>query len=310
MATGEEIIEIEGNIARVITKTVSRIVPLDELIKNLERRVPVTLPSIGRTQVFAYWDETDVSHKQMFILAELGPSVRSITKIQRDRRTRKRYRLAFPWTYFWFRAETSASESATTFDWIINSGQVFFAKERYVDVNSKFIVAASPNIDSSGSICWGTTGVGHNQPLGSQIDQRVAEWYNSNFNSDLDGYTWYPYASNNFRRWVEESTGNPNCWLDWEEFHTHPQSSVKDLLNIAIGNIAGPERFVGQELIPVPELPFSFGRWEEWWSGQVPAEERQRALIALQNAIADSPEFVPAAATPTEEGDGGVVVDA
>lgn len=284
-----ELIEIEGNVASIITKSVVRQVPLDELIKGLERVPPITLPSIARTQIFSHYiEDAEIGETRTLILCELPPAIRSITKENRRHNPRgmRRYRLAIPWTYFWFWASTSDSSPATTTRWSVGEGRVFFAKEQYQDINSPMIPAFLPNLDRAGGICWGTTAVPAHTPLSTQIDGRVNNWYLTNFNDDLDNTHSYPYGENSFRRWVEESRNDARCWEHWTEFNEAARiTSVQKLLT-EHAQVPASVRFEGMAFIPEIEMPATFGRWDEWWS-RLSSTERARALRSAQNVQED-----------------------
>ena len=311
MATSDSIIQIENGVVKIIRQETERTVALSEFVRGLERRVPVELPLIARSQVFTYWDETDANHKKMYILAEIAPNVRTIHK---RGRTLKNYRLALPWTYMWFIAETSGDIHGN--NWSITNGQVFFSKVRYTRPDEKILMPAFlPNLYANGGVCWGSTGASHNQSLADQIDERVNGWYLSDFNSDLDHHVRYPYGGTNFKRWVEESKDDPACWMKWPEWEdtSLEKWSVQELFNANQGGIELIPRFNSRIAIPEVVLPYTFGRWEDFWRS-IPAEHRGRAIIAAQNLIGDVGEavFAPTPAANDmfvdEDDDGGVAV--
>lgn len=304
-------IEIENGVARYVTRNVRKEVPLETLLPSLVRTAPVTLPSIPRSMVAGFWDESDPSQKTMYMLCELQPAVRAIVKQNRSRQ-RYQYRLSFPWTYFWFRASTSDPNHSNTFRWSISEGRVYFSRQKYEHIDSPLIVAAIPNLSADGTICWGSTGVNPSQNLAGLIDQRVNEWYGSDFNSDLDSNMRLPYGERNFGRWVRESAENPNSWQQWPEWDsTERRITLRNLFQEHLGNVPTPEKFITNGLIPAVELPYTFGRWEEWWNNSVPQEQRLRAFRALENMIADSPDTAPENEEPevvTAIDDGGVLL--
>lgn len=293
----DPIIEMDGNIVRYIDRTVRREVPLEDFLSKLEHRVPANLPSIGRTQVYAYFDETDDRNKVLYALCELPPGIRTIRK--RTSSGMRSYRLGVPWTFFWWRANTSEDPQTTT-NWGINSGQVFVGRHKFDGIDTEFIPAPFPNLSGDGGICWGNVGVGHRQSLANQLDERTTTFFNTEFNTDLDRHIRLPYGAPTMKRWVEETAENPTAWMDWPEF-TSPDTfkySVRRLLQEHAGITFpdAPPVWNASVAIPEPELPMTYGRWDQFHMS-LPAEERMRALISLQNLRADNPEFVPE--TPT-----------
>jgi len=289
-----EFIEIEDGIARLITKTVSRQIPLAELVKYVEHIPDVTLPSIARTQVFAH-QSYSVSDTKMLILCELPPGVRSITKNIRRGTPRglRRYRLSIPWTYFWFYASSNDLPTSEIRNWSIYSTRIFSAKEQYKDINSPMIVAPLPNLSADGEVCWGSTSVPLRQSLADQLDQKVNEWYLSDFNDDLDGNVRLPYGETSLKRWVTESRESANSWRNWPEWEdARRQVTVKSLLEHAGVETPFAEKFISDGFIPPANMPLTYGAWDEWWA-LVNSAQRLRALRSLENLIQDMPDFAP-----------------
>lgn len=290
-----EIIEIENGIARVINKNIVRQVPLNEVLRRIEKVPEITLPTIARSQVFAHLKTRERGETAMYILCELQPAVRNITKNVRRGYPRglRRYRLSMPWTYFWFQAFTSDSVTSGNRSqrWAVHSTRVYFARDQYKDIDSSMIVASLPNLDSIGEVCWGSTATNINQSLADQLDQKVNDWYLSDFNDDLDSHVHLPYGERNYLRWVTESRENINSWRNWPEFsETDRRVTVRSLLASVGEEISDAERFTGGGFItPIANLPMTFGRWEEWWQ-TIPSAERLRALRAGENIRVDEPD--------------------
>lgn len=309
-----EIIEIEGDVARLVSKSITKQVPLDKLLELVEKVTPTTVPTIAKSQVFGHYVEKPRDGiRQMFVLCELQPGTRSITKYLKRRSPRQmvRYRLSMPYTFFWFYGQAPLNSSPNV-DWSITSTRIFYSKEEYKDMNSKFIVAPLPNLSSAGEVCWGSTGAGFNQSLAKQLDERVNNWYVSEFNDDLDSGIRYPYGEPNMKRWVEESAADPMSWRNWPEFNDPDrQYKIEDLMRDYAVELPTVERFRGNEFIPEITLPMTFGRWEEFWLS-IPAEQRRFGLRALENLREDDPANVPDEPVITEDtstlDDGGVPV--
>lgn len=301
LANSHEIIEIEGDLVRLVTKTVSYEVALKDIFPQLQSFKPVTLPTIARSQVFAHWDESNPAAKSLYILAEIPPGIKNIRKNDR------RYRLAMPWTYFWFVASTAYATSSDR--WALESYYAYHAKDRYVGLDSTFITARTPNVYNTGKICWGTTGANPSLSLADRIDSLVHDWYLSTFNSDLDGEVSLPYNERNYRRWVDETRTNPLCWQNWPEWTNESVSknSVRNLLSFHGAN-ATVDTITLPNLIPPIGNNLTFGRWEEWFNNIQPVQ-RGRALRALLNRREDNFEDVPEEEEEDTSDDGGVEID-
>lgn len=281
-----EYLEIQGNLAQIVERRVTRQVPLEEALRNLQTAIPVTFPTIGRTQVFGHYDASQRGLKRTYILSEIPAGIKNISKNIAGGRAR-RYRLAMPWTYLWFGAETGNADSNAA--WSINDYKIFQSRTRYSGIDQEMIVARLPNVYGDGRICWGTTGASPNATLADRIDQLTNEWFLSRFNTDLDGGVPLPYGEPNYRRWVAETRENPSCWQNWPEWASRNviKYTVRSLLANA-GETIRTEEIVLPNSIPEVPVRLTFGSWEQWWS-RIPEEERVRARISMENYFADNP---------------------
>ncbi len=291
MLLNGEYIEMQGNIARLMERRLVREVRLEDVANSLEVSKPVTLPTIARAQVFAHVDESDQTSKKLYVLSEIPAGIKNISKNLGDRGAR-RYRLAMPWTYIWFACSTTDNIIRGA-SWAITDYKIFHAQSRYDGINDPMIVARVPNVYEDGRICWGATGVSPNMSLANRIDQLTNEWYLSRFNTDLDGSVPLPYDEGNYRRWVQETRDNPNCWVSWPEW-TNPTVTKYTVAGL-LANAGQTPRM--QEIIladSIPEIPIrlTFGSWEEWWR-RLPAEERRRSIISMENMRFDDPSIIP-----------------
>src|SRR6187431_1270427 len=307
MIDGERIV-VQGDLVELQELRTIRQVPLNEWLQRINVTTPVTLPTIGRTQVFAHYDGTAGGVKRFFILSEIPAAIRSIEKNIGN--SARRYRLAFPHTYIWFVAET-AEDKVDRASCAINEYRCFHARDRYNGIDTEMVVAFVPNIYGDGRICWGATGVDPGMTLADRIDKLTNEWYLSRFNTDLDGYTHYPRGAANFRDWVIETReGGASIYRNWPEW-TDPnvtKYTVRRLLEEhgvtpTLTNIVLPNE------IPAVETNMTFGRWDEWWTSLDP-QQRTRAQISLGNLALDDPENLPELEeTPEDSDDGGVEIE-
>jgi hypothetical protein len=301
-SAGTEIIEVEGDLMRLVTRAVQYEIPLKDALPFLVTQQPITFPTEPRSQVFAHFDASNPQAKTLYSLAEIPPGIRNIRKGDR------RYRLAMPWTYFWFVSTTSREVSSNS--WSLEHYYVFHAKDRYVGLDSQMIVARLPNVYSSGKICWGTTGAPANLSIADRIDTLVNDWYISTFNFDLDGEVPLPYGEETYRRWVEESRANVSCWQNWPEWsNTNVEKfSTRTLLSIN-GITPSVENITLPAFIPPVETELTFGRWEDWFLRNTTPEQRGRAFYSLQNLRADDPIQVPEFVPVDLSDDGGVPIN-
>jgi hypothetical protein len=303
--SGEEIV-IKGELVELRTISINRQVPLKDWLDNIEVVAPVTLPTIGRTQVFAHYDKTGGTHRLM-VLTEIPAGIRHLEKNLRNG-TARRYRLAMPWTYLWF-----ACESSNGRDWGIGDYRVFHARERYNGITDEMIVARVPNVYHDGRICWGSAGVSPSLTLADRLDQLTNDFYVSRFNSDLDGNVPLPYNEPNYARWVRESAEDAASWRRWPEFTDRnvTKYTVENLLQTH-GVTPRLTEIVMPDAIPEVPVRLTFGRWDEWWMALEP-EQRAMAQISLGNLALDDAANVPIGqvqeAAPVEVDDGGTTID-
>lgn len=285
LQTSGDYIEIMGDLAQIVERRVIRQVRTQDIMANIESGTPVTLPTIGRTQVFAHLDTRDTRNKKLFMLTEIPAGIKNITKNLQDRRSARRYRLAMPHTYIWFVGATSGAIDGA---WVIDDYRAFHARQRYNGMNDQFIVARLPNLSSDGRICWGATGVNPDMTLADRIDTLTNQWYLSRFNADLDGNVPLPYGEENFGRWVRESAEDINSWQRWPEWNDTTRKYSVSALLAEHDIVPRTTQITMPNAIPDVPIQMTFGRWEDWWR-QLPTDQRGRAQISLQNLGLDDP---------------------
>lgn len=302
----EEIIEIIGDLVQVKTVTVERQIKLEELLPHLVQKTPVTLPVLPRTARFVHYDDTQPNKRVLYVLAELPPAVRTIVKQNSRGATNKRkYTLAFPWTYFWFVAVSEGLQKHFT----ISQYKCFHAKDQFTSEKwpGEFFRAFCPNLSQDGTICFGSTG-GPLTSIDQQIDYIVNSWYLSEFNDHLDGEFPWPFGGRNFKNWVQQTaTNGPNVWKDIPEWTKVSKYSLEQLLG---AGVARATSIVSDIVIPEIPAPMTFGRAEEWVKGLTKLN-RGRLKVALTNLGAEEPDAieVPEELTNVEVlDDGGVAV--
>ena len=302
-------IEIEGELVRVIDVNVLQSARLEDVLPHIENRPPVSMFH-PRTAIYTHWDESDPTNKQVKYLLELAPGVRSIIKSDR------RYRLAFPWTYFVFSFVTPHDVHRGE-SWRIVDYFVFHAKERVRDLNSRLWTAFLPNVYEDGRICFGTTAPNPAQPLADRVDQYVTDWYQTQFNNDVHGSRTHPLPYNGrlptgWKLWVDATAERgASSYLDWPEWEmTNSENgvssfTVREALGIQDANaqrriihnmpISGdrPHTATVLDAIPTITFPMTFGRAEEWLRSLEPTQ-RYRLQQALNLIVTETPDAVQA----------------
>jgi hypothetical protein len=301
-----QILEIEGDLVKVTERKVIKQIKLESLMPHLVRKDPVTFPVLPASARFVHFDPTTPNMNKLYILAEIPPGIRTITKENKNAVNKRRYRLAFPWTYFWF---TAVQEGGLTRNYTITDYRCFHARQRFEGPPGEFYVAFCPNVyKDNATICFGSTGAPPG-PIDQQIDHIVNNWYVSEFNDHLDrtDMAW-PFGGNSFKNWVDRTaTDGPSAWKNFPEWDSgiRKKFTITDLIGQGVVRIT---QMTGELVIPEIPTPMTFGRAEEWWRGLSPVN-RGRLKVAMGNLIEDDPDSIempPAIVEVTD--DGGVPV--
>ena len=282
----EEIIEIVGDLVTLKTVETVRHIKLEQLMPHLVQKTPVTIPVLPRTARFVHYDDTQPNKRVLYVLAELPPAVRTITKANKGSGNKRKYSLAFPWTYFWFVAINEGMSKHYT----IQQYKCFHSKEQFTGEKwpGEFYRAFCPNLSDDGTICFGSTG-GPLTSIDQQIDYIVNSWYLTEFNDHLDGGFPWPFGGRNFKNWVEQTAVNgPNVWRDIPEWSKVAKYSIENLLG---AGIARATTIMSDIVIPEIPAPMTFGRASEWLAG-LTSQNRGRLKIALANMAEDQPDTI------------------
>jgi hypothetical protein len=322
-------IEIEGDLARIVTREVVQQVSLQDILPFIENRPPFTMFH-PRSAIFTHWDESDPNHKKLKFLCELAPGIRSIVKSNR------RYRLAIPWTYFVFSFELRGEGSVNNGqNWSIVDYYTYHAptKVRTDNYSSRLWTAFLPNVYENGNICFGTTGASVAQSLADRVDQLVNDWYLTQFNNDVHGSRSHPLPFNGtlpygWALWVnatrEHGLQAMQMFPEWDitDGSNGVTSYTVEQVLTGVDTSAGTspahhlpfptERLrlitTGNE-IPAIETGWSFGRLEEWFEHLDPVA-KFRLRQAANNYHADNPNAEQAPPPPAiaDTDDGGELI--
>jgi len=303
-----QFIEIEGEMVRVVERSIVSTARLADVMPRIENRPPISMFH-PRSAIWTYWNEQDPTNKYVKFLCELPPALRSITKSGR------RYRLAMPWTYFIFGFRTSEDGSRGE-HWAMEEDRVFHTNQKVTSLDSRLWTAFLPNVYTDGRICFGSTGADVAVPLSDRVDTLVNGWYLSNFNNDVHANRPHPLPFNarlplGWRAWVDATTRlGASAWTTFPEWSepliggSAQSYLVRDLLADNIDRMA-PLTFT--DAIPELQIPATFGRTEEWIRTLDPVQIR-RLFVAINNIATEDPEaMAPAETVPTFniEEDGG-----
>lgn len=278
-----QLIQIEGEMVRVLETEVLRQVRLEDFLPHIEHRPAITIGMLPKSAVFVHWDESNPTRKRIVILAERTAGMTTMVYNAR------RYRLSMPWTYMKFEY-TTTGDPMNGVAWQIKNTEIFWAREQITDHNSELRTALIPNVDNRGQICWGNTGVPARLPLGVRVDRTLEEFYKTQFtHSNGAGSPWQSETGlDNWKRWDDESKLDPACYKNFPEWNT-----TTLMRRMTVGGVMAE---INDRTIPVmvegaiPEMPtpMTFGRAEEWAHG-LTAVDRYRLHTALTNMHADDP---------------------
>ena len=311
-----QIIEIEGDLARRVSREVIQEMPLADILPFIENRPPITMFH-PRSAIFTYWNESDPRNKQVKYLCELPPGIRSIVKSGR------RYRLAIPWTYFVFGFTMGAAGDINDgANWQMVDYLVFHSRDRFEGPEHRLWTAFLPNVYEDGRICFGTTGVPTRQSLMNRVDQMVNEWYLTQFNNDVHGSRTHPLPfngrlPNGWALWVNATRDHGLQAIqqmpEWDVTdQSIPSWTVSEILTgmgARPSMIAFPQERVQigtvTDAVPAIQMPWTFGRIEEWYA-QLDPVQRFRVRTAANNYVTENPAAVQA---PTPDDDPNNLTD-
>lgn len=285
-----QIIQIEGDLVRYLETNLIREARLEDVLPHIETKKPVTIGMLPKSALFAYWDESNPMDRRVQLLCEQSPGVR--TAIWNGRK----FVLSIPWTYylFDFRVKGNPDEKHP---WVMYNSRVFWAKEQITGMESELRTALVPNCDETGGICWGSTGIQGNLPLGVRVDRTINDFYQSVFTHSNGAGS--PYQSetgkDNWAKWDRESRKDPSAFMKFPEWDKDKSGLMR---RMTVADVLGTYHdrtapIQVESAIPEMVTPMTFGRSEEWLNG-ITAVDRHRLFVALTNMKADEPATMEA----------------
>lgn len=287
-----EQIQIEGNVVRHLRIETVAESAFDGLAPFLTTRLATTLPVLPQHP--ARYISFDPESGRGLIIVETKPGRHVIqvrhsgdryeTDAQRmDPDGLSRFNVQLPYQYFAY-PFTMIVAGERLRDFTIGGAYLFWAKDAIRTETDLLYPARCPNVDGSGSICWGSTN-SDSTSLSARIDDLVNNFYLTVFNEDLGHLT--PFDTS-LTEW-EEASEDPLAWRTWDywdDVNGRPLNSIAEYLNHAPPtNVAE----LNPSHIDIPELPgnFTVARAREWLSGLTDGARRR-----IEAALA--PEEVPA----------------
>lgn len=290
---------IEGDMVRTVTTETISQVRLEDLLPRIENRPPIFVGALPKTAKFLYYDESNPDRKRMIVLAELEPGRRSC------RYNNRRYDLSIPWTYW--RYDFQAPNDARNDNWQQVNSRVFWAREEAVNLTSPLGKALVPNCGPEGSICYGTTAIPANIPLGPRVDRLVHSFYATTFTHDSGtGSPWgHETRSTSWNRWALESRDDQHAWRRFPEWEMNdrdqgdPAIGPMTTVQAVLADVTPRPTFTNiEDAIPPMDIPFTIGRAAEWFGASFTPDQRLRMRTAMELAIAEGGAGFAAAAPP------------
>lgn len=190
-----------------------------------------------------------------------------------------RWNVQLPYQYFAYPYTMVTGTDERLRDFTIGSAYLFWAKDAIRTENDLVHPARCPNVDTSGSICWGSTN-SDSASLSARIDDLVNNFYLTIFNEDLGHLT--PFGDS-LTDW-ETASADPLAWRQWDYWNNVagiPISGVAEYIHAAPStNMAE----LNPSFVDIPELPqnFTVAHAQDWLSNLDPgALRRIMAAVTL-----------------------------
>lgn len=271
------IIEIDGGLVSIVSRSVETSIPLEEWVQSIERRSPLMLPTLPVGTKAVYYDPTDRNQERFAVLIERDPHIFTMNYGTRN------YELSLPYVRFFFQATTRNPES--NLEWSLTDYRVFFAKTPYVNPSTSDMIAALlPNVYEDGRICFGSTAADADQTIAQRLNQTVNEFFLSRFNGDL--HIRRPNGAPSYTSWLAMTQNDPTAWVDWTDWSNPSRWSLEMLAR----NMRPESRFEPMVAAdPIPEVPLgaTFGRITEWLQTMTPIQRTR--FIAAATAFPEEP---------------------
>lgn len=287
-------IVLEGSVARHIRTTILNEVPIETLMPHLVSKIGTTfpiMPSAGATRVLSF----DPASGNGLLVVERAPRKHhmrvehySDSYPEDQARGREPFHVQLPYQYFAFNFNyVERGENMVNFS--ISYAYLFWRTEALRSVDDQLWAAATPNIDDSGSICFGTT-VNQGASFSEHIDTIINEFYVHTFNQDLGHYTPFDHSMSEWER--ASDNPDPLAWKSWAFWTAQsPATTVKELNDYLSVPRPTSSMVLSPSFVALPELPESLTilRSQQWFEG-LTGQQRSRLLIGIRNSSLDAEE--------------------
>lgn len=309
-----QFIEIEGDVARIVERTVTAETTLAALAPHLERHAP------GITPIFPWGvgahtinTATDVDRERMVILIEREPSITAMNvhfdrgqdgqtpQVDLDRgdaHRRATWTLQMPWLYFLFGIRLNTDRTGDYVglqNFTIDANELYMRPARLKEITDPLWIARIPNVNRAGTICWGST-VHDGVTFAQKLSHMVNEFNDTTFNNHYG----IPLPDNFESLTAWEAISDPKNpfsfekWSHWDRPPDIPNTGDKMRAHLAGGHhervdyttMPLPTEYA-DVIIPEPPQQFTYARIREWMN-TVPAAQRERFARTLTEILGET----------------------
>lgn len=221
-----DIIEIEGGIARLVTRQIKYEVPTSDLAQHLVKAQPSTSPILPTGTVALHLNP---EQKRYAALVERPPRTELIRlgvtrltiedwydKLGLDDPIEWPHQLSLPipWEYYWFDGQIEPRFAGSASVYVMENTYLYWSPSRLQNWGDYVYPAQLPNINDNGSICWGDVS-SNNDSFAAKINELVNTFYQSEFNDDW-GHMRLPLPIPELENIPRDAYGCPEYpWLNW-----------------------------------------------------------------------------------------------
>lgn len=297
--TSTDRVVIEGSIVRHERVEVMAESALSEFENHLVRYEATTFPVLPHGTVLLSYDR---NAGQGFILVEQKPQRVNIG-VAHSTRGRypedanhnrvagiDRFNIQFPYQYFAIKFRLGVNAQGIPFNFTMDGYNLYWRKMPFTQPDDRLWVAAVPNVNDGGGICWGgTLDFAPNDNMAVRVNAMVNNFAHTTFNEDLGHRTPFGHS---LTQWEQDSENPLNFmnWDYWENGRSFPATEIMDLMMQQPLPIAQINPFH----IDIPPLPenFTVGRARQWING-LDEGTRRRILLAITETAEDLGEPIP-----------------
>jgi len=279
---------IEGNVITQEETVNTQMGSLSDLLPRLTSYTPLDLNPLPKNIKYIRIEPRPNMELHAQVIIEHEPILQRFNYKPVQARVRAdstNYRVHLPYGFFWFDLNGSRISDPT-------GDQIMWRPRNwgYLWGNQPFSTlggtqswgAMFPNCWANGAVCFGTTSVMGNQPLGHFIDAAINTFWTTEFNTDLDNR--YPYP--NMSAWQEAAEADAGSWENWDMWSVSTGRASASLLdrlnNLRDGDMTWREAIPDSTQNEIPELRIipTFANVSTWLDELDPAD-RARLEAAI-----------------------------